>query len=260
VAFDAELFGEPFVGAAGGGGDVGHDAVVIWLQESEQVVAMASNEPEITAEELLQAVGPALVAGDPLPQPVAEGEDVDPDDLAAVAGTYQLESGGRFDVAVDGERLAVAARGRDAVEALFPLPDDLGEDEVADHEAAVEALLTGETQVGRDELVLLEEDLGTIDGVEVLGSVDEGELRTYVSLDAEEGTTLAWYALNDQGGIEAVSITEDPPTQLLVSAEGGGFRVDDPTGSEPDLLVTFEDGAMTVAPSDGDPVVARAAG
>jgi CubicO group peptidase (beta-lactamase class C family) len=262
VAFDEELFGEPFLGTAGGGGDVGQDAITIWVPGRELVVSMASNQQEITAEDLLERVGPALVVGEPLPQPVAPGDDVEQGDLDALVGTYELETGGRFDVAVDegGERLAVAARGADAVDALFPLPDDVSPDEVAEHEAAVEALLAGETQAGQDEVAALEGDLGTIEGVEVLGTVDEGELRTYVSIDAEQGSTLAWYALSDQGGIEAVELTEVPPTQLLVPTDDGTFRLDDPTGDGPEVLVTFADGTMTVEPADGDAIVAQAAG
>jgi hypothetical protein len=155
--------------------------------------------------------------------------------------------------------LAVATTGADAVEALFPMPEDVSDEDVAEHEAAVEALLAGETEVGRDELEALEGDLGAIDGVEVLGSVYEGELRTYVALDAEQGRTLAWYALNDQGGIEAVELTDQPPTQHLVPVDGGGFRVDDPTGLEPELEVTIADRTVTVVGPDGT-VTAQAAG
>jgi hypothetical protein len=261
VALDAETLGEPVIASAGGGGDLGHDVVVAWLPESERVVAMASNGPELTAEELLQAVGPALVAGEPLPQPVTPAGDVAEGDLASVVGTYELEEGGRFDVAVDGggSGLAVAATGTDAVAALFPMPEGTSAEDVAAHEQAVAALLAGETAVGRDERELLEEDLGPIARVEVLGSVFEGELRTYVALDAEQGRTLAWYALNDQGGIEAVELTDEPPTQHLVAADGGGFGIDDPTGLSPTVDVTFEDGTMTVGGSD-DVLVADAVG
>lgn len=261
LVFDESLFGAPFFGSAGGGGDLGHNAVVIWLPEQEQAVAMASNGPELIAEDLLQAVGPALVAGEPLPHPVASTDGVEAGDLAALAGTYQLESGSRYDVSVDedGGGLAVAATGPDAVAALFPMPEQVSAGDVAAHEELVAALLAGETDVGRDELALLEEDLGPIDRVEVLGSVYEGELRTYVALDAEGGRTLAWYAVSDAGGIEAVELTDEPPTQHLVAADGGGFGIDDPTGLSPTVDVTFEDGTMTVGGSD-DVLVADAVG
>jgi CubicO group peptidase (beta-lactamase class C family) len=265
VVFDEDSpFGEPFIGTAGGGGDVGQDAITVWVPEQELVVSMASNQQEITSEQLLERVGAALLAGEPLPQPVAPAGDVEEGDFDALVGTYELPTGGRFDVAVDdgdeGDRLAVAARGADAFDALFPLPDDVDADEVTDHEAAVEALLAGETEAGREEVEALEGDLGTIESVEVIGTVDEGELRTYVSIDAELGTTLAWYALSDQGGIEAVELTEVPPTQVLVPTDDGTFRIDDPTGGGPELVARFEDGTMFVEAADGEPVVAEAAG
>ena len=56
---------------AGGGDEVGHNAVVAWLPDTRRVVAIVSNRPQITAEALLKAVGPALLAGDPLPTPSA---------------------------------------------------------------------------------------------------------------------------------------------------------------------------------------------
>lgn len=55
--------GTPALMTAGGGGDVGHNAVVAWLPEKRRVVALASNRPEITAEALLKVVAPALLAG-----------------------------------------------------------------------------------------------------------------------------------------------------------------------------------------------------
>ena len=47
----------PFLGTAGGGGDVGHNAVVVWVPDGERVIAIASNGPDATAEDLLLAIG-----------------------------------------------------------------------------------------------------------------------------------------------------------------------------------------------------------
>jgi CubicO group peptidase (beta-lactamase class C family) len=174
VAFDRSRFGEPVIASAGGGGEVGHNAVVAWLPDSQRVVAMASNRWEITAEDLLQEIAPALVAGDPLPRP--EGADPLQDD--------------------EGD-------------------EDLDPEEVAEHEALVLELLAGETQAGRQELELLEEELGLVGDVELVGTVSEdGELRTYVTLEAEDGPTLAWYAVDGGGGVQAVEITDDLPAEL----------------------------------------------
>lgn len=247
VSFDADLYGEPALATAGGGGDVGHNAVVVWLPESERVLAMASNTAGVSAEELLQAIAPELVAGDPLPTPVGEVSGLDPDDVADIVGEYGLDTGGSFDVTTRDERLAVTASGTDAVAALFPLPDRYTADEVEQHEQHVSELLAGETQEGREEREVLESDIGPIDDIRLDGTiVDEGELRTYVTLTSGTGSTLLWYAVDEHGAIAAVEITDEPPTLLLAPTDDGGFRPDDPTGSRPDMTVTFTDGALAI--------------
>ena len=252
VSFDVDLYGEPALATAGGGGDVGHNAVVVWLPESERVLAIASNTTGVSAEELLQAVAPALAAGDPLPTPVGEVTGLDPDDVADIVGRYGLDTGGSFDVTTRAERLAVTASGTDAVGALFPLPAGYTADEVARHEQHVTELLAGETQEGRDERATLEAVIGTVGDVRLDGTVvDEGELRTYVTLTSGTASTLLWYALDDQGGIAAAEITDEPPTLLLAPTDDGGFRPDDPTGSRPEMTVTFADGALAIAGPGG---------
>jgi CubicO group peptidase (beta-lactamase class C family) len=253
VAYDASIYGEPALASAGGGGDVGHNAVVAWLPESGRVVAIASNTPEVTAEALLQAVAPALVAGDPLPTPAGPAGDVDPSDLAAAAGTYGLETGGSWDVTVeDDDELAISATGADAVAALFPLPDGYGVDDVAGHEERVRAMLAGETQQGREEREALESDVGPIDDVELVGTiVDGGELRTYVTITSGDESVPGWYALDEEGGIAAVQLDAAPPTLVVAPSGDGAYRPVDPTGSGPDVTVAFRDGGVTVTGPTG---------
>ena len=99
-----------------------------------------------------------------------------------------------------------------ATSALFPPADEEDASARTAHQELVEALLAGETEAGRDEIETLEEDLGPIDSVAVVGTIDVGELRTYVSLTTAEDEVLAWYAVDDTGGIQAVEITDTPPT------------------------------------------------
>jgi hypothetical protein len=271
VALDASALGEPVIAAAGGGGDIGHNAVVGWFPDSERTIALASNTPDVNPEALLQAVGPALVAGDPLPRPEVV-EDVDPAEAEAVAGTYELDTGGSFEVTSSRDRLAVSARGTDAVAVLFPLPDDVAAEDVAAHERDVQALLAGETQAGREERAAIESEIGPIGAVELAGTVDEGgELHTYVtvrpadpadSADSAEDPLLLWYSLDDQGGVGAVELGTEPPSLLLGRAPDGGYRPDDPTGTGPDVTLAFDQdqgGRMTVTGPSGT-TTARLAG
>jgi CubicO group peptidase (beta-lactamase class C family) len=248
VAYDESVYGQPVLASAGGGGDIGHNAIVAWLPASERVIAMASNTPDISAEQLLEAVGPALLKGGPLPAPERSLGDADPSELRKAAGAYALPGGGRFDVAVRGDRLAVTAAGPQAVKALFPLPEGVSPQDVAAHERLVRALLAGGSGEGRKERAALESSLGPIDGLAVEGSlVEDGELRTYVTARSGAKSMRLWYALNEAGGVEAAQGPADPPTAVLVRAGDDAFRRDDPTGASPPLSVTFPRGRMTVA-------------
>ncbi|MFH5207082.1 serine hydrolase domain-containing protein [Antrihabitans sp. NCIMB 15449] len=249
VALDDKVFGEPGLAAAGGGDSTGHNAVVVWLPSSERVVAMASNTAKVTAEDLLRAVGPALVAGDPLPTPRDDEVALDPGALDAVVGRYELDSGGSFEVSSRDARLVVTATGPDAVPALFPIPDDIGATRIAEHEADVLALLAGATDEGRDERKALETDIGTLDDVELAGTLfDDGELRTYVTVTSGNETAVVWYALDEEGSVAAVEITDRLPSRSFVSTTGG-FRPDEPSASEP--TIAFDDNRMTLSGPDG---------
>ncbi len=101
---DNATFGAPLLGAAGGGSDTAQNAVVVWLPETEQVIAIASNTAKVNAEALAQEIGPAIAVGEPVPAlKGAEGVDdgAEAGDLDLLSGTYRLASGGAFEVAVD---------------------------------------------------------------------------------------------------------------------------------------------------------------
>jgi hypothetical protein len=186
------------------------------------------------------------VAGDDLPTPAPE-QEVDPAELEGLAGTYRLTSGDELDVRVDGRHLQVTPSGPDALAAIFPLPEGVDRAEAAAHEADVLAALRGETSVGREEVELLEDDLGPISSVDLIGTiVAEGELRTFVDITAGSSTTLAWYALDERGDIAAVDLGGDPPSLTVASLGSGRFRPTDPTASMPDVALAFEDGIMSI--------------
>ncbi len=271
VAFDESVYGEPLLAAAGGGGDTGHDAVVAWLPASGRVIALASNTATPTAEEVLRSIIPAFVAGEPLPGPdgpVAgdgDGEGETEDETggeagagAAVAGTYALGAGGTFEVRAGDDGPVVTGTGPDAVAALWPPSLGFTTDDLAAHEQAVLEALAGETSAGREELEVLEDDLGPIEGVEPIGTiVDGGEVRTYVTVTTAGGPTVIWYALDEAGAIAGALIVDAPPTLRLVPDGDGGYRPEDPAGTGPDLAVSFDGARMTVTGPAGVTVAAR---
>ena len=249
---DDEVLGEVAIGAAGGGGELGPEVVTVWLPDSERVVVVATNTDAITAEAFLQVIGPAIVAGDPIPRP-DDPVDVDDSELDGAVGTYVLPTGDRFEVVRSDEGLVVTPSGGAALEAL--LPPDATPVEVDQHEAAVVSLLAGATSAGVEEIAILEDDYGTLLDVHVLGTTDEGELRTYVELTFADGTLTGWYALDDAGGIQGVDLGGLPGVRLTPTVDG--FRVDGQRRGGQAVTVTFDDDAMVVRGPQGTIVAER---
>ncbi|MFC4529368.1 serine hydrolase [Sphaerisporangium dianthi] len=262
VRYGTSKYGTPLLVTAGGGGDVGHNAVVAWLPERRQVIAMASNTPKVSAERLLEVVGPAVISGDPLPAPPAQAGDDDAARAAAIVGTYRLDTGGSFEVTATGGRTAISASGADAVAALFP-PRRVPAAELRANEGRVLALLGGQTQEGRKERAGFERSFGPISGFTLRGTaVIGGDVRTYVAITARDKVIIGWYFLNEEGGIGAAQVPAEPPRLPLVASGDGGFRPDDPTGSAPDVTVEVAGGRLTVSGPAGTTIArsARSAG
>lgn len=260
VVFDESVYGEPVLATSGGGGDIGQDAVVAWLPDSDRVVAIASNTQDVRAEDLLAAIAPALVAGDAVPPPDTTREAMGAAELARLAGRYRVGENASLEVTAGEDGIAVTARGEDAVHALFPLPENIGADTAEAHRQQVVALLDGDTDAGAEERELIESDFGTITDVAASGTlVADDELRTYVTVQTGQGPTLGWYALDRAGGIVAAEIPTGPPELGLVPIGGERFGPDDPTGDGPDLTVTFDGDRMTLTGADGTTVARRQA-
>lgn len=251
VLLRPDRFGEPVMAVAGGGGDVGHNVVVAWLPETRRAIVVASSTDVVSAEELLLALGPAIVRGDDVPVPDTPIE-VDPASLERAAGEYAAGAESRFEVSIRGDSLIVVPGGADAFQVLGLT---LGRDpaDVDAHERAVARLLTGETAPGADELATLEDDLGTLRAARVLGSsVEDRELRTYVELTFDDSSVIGWYALNSAGGIEGVDLAGPPQVELVATADG--YRVRSQPAGDDAVVVTFDDQAMTIR-SGGRPTV-----
>ncbi|MFH8990328.1 serine hydrolase domain-containing protein [Streptomyces sp. NPDC017940] len=271
VAFDASVYGKPFLASSGGGGQVGHDAVVLWIPEDRRAIAITSNKPKMSAEDLLKKVGPALIAGRPLPTPRAP-KAPDPGSAAAV-GKYELRSGGSFDVRSARGGITVSATGTDALTALFPPkpepkagtgkePGGSAGATAADfraNERRVRDLLDGKSREGRTERAALESDFGPLRGFELGATLFHGgDIRTYVTLTTRTRTITGWYSLDAVGGIAAAEVPTKPLSLALVPAGQDRYRPDDPAGTGPGVSVTFRAGRMSVTGPRGTTVAARA--
>ncbi|WP_158299769.1 serine hydrolase domain-containing protein [Glycomyces paridis] len=245
VALDAAAFGTPVVMSAGGGGDTGHEAVVAWLPDTGVTLVVTSNTAAVTAGALVEAVGPALAAGEALPVPEGHAE-VDPEALLAKEGVYALGTGGTLTVTAADGFLEVAADGADAATAMFASGDFTAE-EAADHDARVLAFLEGDSDAGREELAAAEDAFGPVDDLASAGTVvEESELRTYVRFTGPEGTGLGWYALDDHDGVQGVWLDAEPPVFTLVPTSENEFRQENLSGAGVGLRAVFTADAMTV--------------
>ncbi|PZG23650.1 hypothetical protein C1I98_36140, partial [Spongiactinospora gelatinilytica] len=259
VATSAEVFGEPFLAAAGGGGESAHNAMVAWVPGRRMAVAVLSNRPEVTAEDLLTTVGPALLTGRPLPVPRTTARPAD-GEQTAIVGTYRLPTGGSFQVSANARGPAVTAVGADAVAALFPPGPEPGADALRAHERAVLGLLAGRTKEGRKERAALRGTLGPIGGIVPAGTLHTaGELRTYVRITAGGRQVTGWWSVGEHGGVSAAEVPSPPPVLRLVPA-GDGYRPDDPAGKGSEVTVRFGGDRMTIARGPGGTSVAERTG
>jgi CubicO group peptidase (beta-lactamase class C family) len=250
VHYDESLYGTAGFASAGGGGDTGHDTIVAFLPATETAVAIASSTPDITAEQLMEQVIAALMAGEPIPHPqVGDPVDLDQATIDEVTGTYTLPDGGELAITgdPDSDMLTVTASGAPAVEALFNLPEGFRPGDVAHHEQRVVELLTGDDPLGADERDALDATVGAIDDVTVAGTVVvHGEMRTYVTVTGPDGALNLWYSLTDLGTISAAQGPTDPPAATFTHQSDGTFLDADPTGARSDVRLTFGDGTVRV--------------
>jgi CubicO group peptidase (beta-lactamase class C family) len=255
VAFDSPVYGKPMVAIAGGGGDVGHNVAVGWIPERDRVIVMSSNRSVLTAEQLLAATVPSLVADNPLPTPTAPAGGGDP---AAIVGKYRLDPAGSFEVTVADERPRISAIGADAVGGLFPPRGRFSADDLREHENRVLSVLAGQTREGRQEREAAEAEHGPISAVAAGGTiVTDGEMRTYVTVTTRDGPLLGWYAVDEHSNIEAVEVPTEPPALTLIPVGTNRYRPDDPTGTGPDVTLDFADGKVTISGPAGTTTARR---
>ena len=263
VRFGEEMLGATGFGAAGGGGDTGHNAVVLHVPADDTTIAIASSTPAVTAEQLLQSIVVELLAGDPIPRP--EGADDPgadaPDDetVERLTGTYELAEGDALVVAPADGGVSVSAIGDAAVDALFGPPPGFAADDVEAHEDGVVELLTGDDEAGDEERRALAEELGRITDVRLLGTVaEQGELRTHVTVVGSERTLDGWYALDEHGGVAAAELPAEPPALTFDRQRGETLISTDPTGRRADVQLALDGDVLTVTNQAGVTTARRA--
>ncbi|MEM7092189.1 MAG: serine hydrolase domain-containing protein [Actinomycetota bacterium] len=247
VGIDEEPFGEPVYGTSGGGGSIGHEMTVAWLPESERVFVIASNQNEVPAEQLLLELFHDLVAGR-TPSPPDAVDDLPADVAQRAVGQWVLDGvpdGGRVAVSVDGDALLVTALDPGAVAAVLPIPDVAA---ASIHEALVLDVLGGSTEEGRRERELLEDELGSVVGLDVFGTwFADIEYRTYLRVRFERGAELLiWVAVDDRGGIAAAAVPVDPPSLRYVPRPDGTLAPLDRASAMVDLHLQLTDDGLLV--------------
>ncbi|MEM7340286.1 MAG: serine hydrolase domain-containing protein [Actinomycetota bacterium] len=257
VRLDAAIFGEPLLGSTGGGSSVGHEVTVAWLPESERVFVIASNAPDVPAEQLLQALIGDLVAGR-APSAPEVGGAVPADVAEQVAGAWHLadsdsdsesEAVGLVEIVVGEDGLVVTAWDGRAIDAVLPIPDRAA---ARAHADLVLAVAGGSTEEGRRERELLEEAYGPIVAITETGTwFADIEYRTYLDVAFADGSNLAmWIALDDAGGVAAAEIQTPPPSIRYLLRDDGTFAPIDVASGAVDLHLRVDDTGLVFS-NDG---------
>ncbi len=277
VELDRSLFGEPLITASGGGGAIGHSVDVGWLPESDRVVVIAVNGDTPTSSSFVGHVAPALMAGTGVPGPPVLAVAA-PEEIAALRGRWAVGPADALVIEPEHGGLRVEADGVEAMELLFPAPG-WAAGELADHERLAVEFIAGKTAEGARRLADLEAERGPVRSVEVIGTIFDGELVTFLRISFEIGTgtgteaggetetetgteaggeTVLAIALNRYGGSEAFGLDSSPPAIWLApDGEGGhGPLTPDPTSvattlrpggsAGPDQLIVDGPGGRTV--------------
>ena len=252
---DEVPYGEPLFGTAGGGGDVGHQMVAAWLPESERAFVIAANTPEVSAEQLLAALLPDLVAGR-TPAGPAVASELDPDLVEAVSGTWELDDGARFDIRPEGPGVRVRALDPGAVSTVLPLGDP---DAAADHQRRVLEVIGGSTAEGRRERELFEENVGPIAQVTPFGTAFiEGEHRTWLTVELADGeSVLMWLALEGPDAIAAAEVGTEPPSVGFLVGADGLLRPLGPSGEVAEPGLALEGVELRITNGDQGSVATR---
>ena len=218
------------------GGNGIHFADLALVPGPDLVVFLQTNVAAGNAyvNRLLEQIGFRLAGGQPYPEvPVVVAAD--PARLAALAGEWRLESGGRLRAAAEGETLTVEPLDRDSFGALLSLPPadaamrELGRQRTDRLEAALPPLLAGDasglhrlygdavelerlSEVWRDRLAGFAENVGALAGADVVGTARRADRDyTLVRFRGERGTR------------EIVFVWEAPAEGRLLGVTFGGF-------------------------------------
>ena len=220
--------------------------VVLFLQTN-----VAAGNPYVN--QLMEQVGFRLAGGRPYPEVPRVGA-ADPAILAALAGEWRLENGGRLSATVQGETLVVEPLDRDSFGPLLSLPPpdaatvELLRERTRRLEAAAGPLAAGDPaplhglyddavpverlrEVWGDRLAGFAEAIGKIEGAEVLGTARRGE-RDYsrVRFRGERGTReviFVWEA-DPAGRLLGITFEGFVPRLVLRAEQGGGWVAFDP--------------------------------
>ncbi|HEU0015651.1 MAG TPA: serine hydrolase [Longimicrobium sp.] len=254
------------------GGDGTFNAILTHYADGYVVVA-ASNVGERPVESQGRVLNALLFGGPYQAPPVAA--QVDPAALAGLAGTYRLPTGGTVRLAADGGRVRMTAEGQDALDALAarPLPADRSAGLNARAREMLEAAERGDFaplhaafggQVPLEEVRqahtrftdAMEQELGALQGIDVVGSVDAGELvRTLVRYRLERGTRLlrmGWAG----GALAGMQPVRDlPATTVVPVAPGELAAYDFMTGRTQRLRI--RGAALVIDTASGEVAAAR---
>jgi hypothetical protein len=231
-----------------------------YVDEGVVIYAASTSEPTAIA---LTEVLPAVVFGMPYAMP-PEVARVEAAALDRLAGTYAVDGGGRLTVRREGDRLAIAGEGREAMRLLFAAPPA----EIAARlDARVAAMVEGASkgdarpvaeafggQIPLEEVAAQEAETwkqwternGAFKGFEVLGTYRMRPMAaSFARLDFERGSVIVRYGW-DGPELAGIRVVPNLPTVALYPTSATQFTTFDLRDPEPAAARFDANGRLTI--------------
>lgn len=256
------------------GGNMIFAADFLRFVDDDVVVFAASNDPGLNAIQVSGALA-RIVFGEPVDEPPVVLQ-LDPAELRPLAGEYVVEGGETIRVTVDGGALRLAPSGPRGFGLVMGDPPPPGSPQFKLGERGLEAFRASAAgDHGKLHDVLrggmrrpdfaaewdrrwagMREELGELEGVELLGTRDDGRrIETVLVLSFARGTRyvrLGWQG-RSVGGLR---IGDEVPERRVVPESTTSFLEFDPRGGR-HWHMRFEDGAAVFRTYRGEVAVPR---
>ncbi len=237
VELVSEEIGERAISSSGGGGSIGHTMIVFWLPDTERVIVLATNaQTEVTRQFDVDLLRP-LLSGTGIPSPIPVLEP-DPATVDRMVGQYRIDGSEELIRIFQYEvGFRIETSGPESLALVYPRPPGV-DGEVERHEQHALDFANGVTAEGRTEIARIEDELGPIRTVTVIGTICCVP-ETFLELTFEDGSSeVVFLELDARGGSQGIGTGH--PSRFVVLDEDGTYHQYRPHPSDPFQVIPIE--------------------